>query len=47
MSEADKKAVIIQTCCNNPDPKPKANEMFESWIECDNCGKEILTNKIK
>lgn len=29
-------------CCENPKHKAEANEMFESWVECKNCGKEII-----
>lgn len=29
-------------CCNNPKHETIINELFENWIECINCGKEIL-----
>ena len=30
------------TCCLNPKKIGKVNDMFESWYECQNCGKEIV-----
>ena len=30
------------TCCLNPKKIGKVNDMFESWDECKNCGKEIV-----
>lgn len=31
-----------EQCCSNPKHKVECNEMFESWTECKNCGKEII-----
>ena len=31
-----------EQCCSNPKHKGECNEMFESWTECKNCGKEII-----
>lgn len=33
---------VVGMCCEKPNHKAEANEMFESWTECKNCGKEIL-----
>mgnify|MGYP006168516491 CR=1 FL=1 len=30
------------TCCLKPKKIGKVNDMFESWDECKNCGKEVL-----
>ena len=30
------------TCCLKPEKIGKVNDMFESWDECKNCGKEVL-----
>ena len=30
------------TCCLNLKKVGKVNDMFESWDECENCGKEIV-----
>jgi hypothetical protein len=30
------------TCCLKPKKIGKVNDMFESWDECENCGKEIV-----
>ena len=30
------------TCCLKPKKIGKVNDMFESWDECKNCGKEIV-----
>ena len=30
------------TCCLKPKKIGKVNDMFESWDECKNCGKEML-----
>lgn len=33
---------VIVTCCEKPKPKTKVNDMFENWVECENCKKEII-----
>ena len=36
----------ISICnCENPRPTGMVNEMFESWVTCLGCGKEILARK--
>jgi hypothetical protein len=31
-----------EQCCSNPKHKTEVNELFENWVECKNCGKEII-----
>ena len=38
----DSVIVAKRTCCLNPKKIGKVNDMFESWDECKNCGKEIV-----
>ena len=47
--EVESKPLIIDsviepkgTCCLNLKKVGKVNDMFESWDECENCGKEIV-----
>ena len=31
-----------EQCCSNPKHKTEVNDMFENWVECKNCGKDII-----
>ena len=31
-----------EQCCLNPKHRTETNDMFESWVICGNCGKEIV-----
>ncbi len=32
----------VGKCCENPNHKTEINYMFESWVICKNCNREIL-----
>ena len=31
-----------EQCCSNPKHKTEVNDIFENWVECKSCGKEII-----
>lgn len=45
MSLINREPISNTQCCDNPKHKTIVNDLFENWIECENCKLEIVDGK--